>query len=117
MDIPAAYREVGSYRGAAAMCGTTHKTVRRVVERHNSGGAALERRDRAITMKTSGAWSPSGCARARAGSPRSGWAARSCGGYPPRRGIRSGQMAETYLNPRIRRYAEWPRSWRRGLGP
>jgi hypothetical protein len=37
MDILAAYQEVGSYRGAAAMCGTTHKTVRRVVERHNAG--------------------------------------------------------------------------------
>ena len=46
MDILAAYREVGSYRGAAAMCGTTHKTVRRVVERHNAGGAARPRRDR-----------------------------------------------------------------------
>ena len=46
MDILAAYREVGSYRGAAAMCGTTHKTVRRVVERHNAGGAAPPRRDR-----------------------------------------------------------------------
>lgn len=32
MDILTAYREVGSYRGAAAMCGTTHKTVRRVVQ-------------------------------------------------------------------------------------
>ena len=46
MDILAAYREVGSYRGAAAMCGTTHKTVRRVVERHNVGGGAPRRRDR-----------------------------------------------------------------------
>jgi transposase len=46
MDILAAYREVGSYRGAAAMCGTTHKTVRRVVERHNGGGAAPARTDR-----------------------------------------------------------------------
>src|SRR6478752_4521814 len=34
MDIISAYREVGSYRGAAAMCGTTHKTVRRVIEAH-----------------------------------------------------------------------------------
>jgi len=33
MDIISAYREVGSYRGAAEICGTTHKTVRRVVER------------------------------------------------------------------------------------
>jgi hypothetical protein len=46
MDILAAYREVGSYRGAAAVCGTTHKTVRRVVERHNAGGAAPPRQDR-----------------------------------------------------------------------
>jgi transposase len=46
MDILAAYREVGSYRGAAEICGTTHKTVRRVVERHNAGGAAAPRRDR-----------------------------------------------------------------------
>jgi transposase len=46
MDILAAYREVGSYRGAAVLCGTTHKTVRRVVERHHAGGAAAPRRDR-----------------------------------------------------------------------
>ena len=31
MDINAAYREVGSYRGAAQLCGTTPKTVRRAV--------------------------------------------------------------------------------------
>jgi signal transduction histidine kinase len=35
MDVLAAYREVGSYRGAAELCGTTHKTVKRIVERHN----------------------------------------------------------------------------------
>ena len=46
MDVLAAYREVGSYRGAAELCGTTHKTVKRIVERHNSGGAAPERKDR-----------------------------------------------------------------------
>ena len=40
MDVLAAYREVGSYRGAAEICGTTHKTVRRIVEAHeaSSGG-------------------------------------------------------------------------------
>ena len=38
MDIITAYREVGSYRGAAAICGTTHKTVKRIVERHEAGG-------------------------------------------------------------------------------
>lgn len=31
MDTNAAYREVGSYRGAAQLCGTTAKTVRRAV--------------------------------------------------------------------------------------
>lgn len=46
MDVLAAYREVGSYRGAAELCGTTRKTVKRIVERHNSGGAAPERKDR-----------------------------------------------------------------------
>ena len=30
MDIIAAYREVDRFRGAAAMCGTTDKTVKRV---------------------------------------------------------------------------------------
>ena len=32
MDMHAAYREVGSYRGAADICGTTPKTVKRSVE-------------------------------------------------------------------------------------
>lgn len=31
MDMTAAYREVGSYRGAMDICGTTPKTVKRVV--------------------------------------------------------------------------------------
>ena len=49
MDVLAAYREVGSYRGAAAICGTTHKTVRRIVEAHeanSSGGSRPERMGR-----------------------------------------------------------------------
>ena len=33
MDIIAAYHQTGSYRAAADLCGTTHKTVRRVIER------------------------------------------------------------------------------------
>lgn len=36
MDIISAYRQVGSYRGAAVMCGTTHKTVKRVIEAHQA---------------------------------------------------------------------------------
>lgn len=47
MDIISAYREVGSYRGAAAMCATTPKTVRRVIERHEAGGVGPERKPRA----------------------------------------------------------------------
>jgi transposase len=39
MDIISAYRAVGSYRGAAAISGTTPKTVRRVIARHEWGGA------------------------------------------------------------------------------
>lgn len=31
MDIIAAHQLVGTYRGAADICGTTHKTVKRVV--------------------------------------------------------------------------------------
>jgi transposase len=46
MDIIAAYRQVGTYRGAAAMCGTTHKTVKRVIERAEAGGKRPERRPR-----------------------------------------------------------------------
>jgi len=46
MDIISAYREVGSYRGAAAVCGTTAKTVRRVIARHEAGGAVPARAPR-----------------------------------------------------------------------
>ena len=31
LDVIAAYQQVGSYRGAAEICGTTHKTVKRIV--------------------------------------------------------------------------------------
>ena len=37
MDVIAAYRDVGSYRGAAEICGTTHKTVRRIIEAQEAG--------------------------------------------------------------------------------
>jgi transposase len=50
MDVLAAYREVGSFRGAAAICGTTHKTVRRIVEAHEAVSTGQkqppERKDR-----------------------------------------------------------------------
>lgn len=37
MEIVNAYAAVGSYRGAAALCGTTHKTVKRVLQRLETG--------------------------------------------------------------------------------
>ena len=43
MDIISAYREVGSYRGAAAISGTTHKTVKRVIARHEAGSGVPPR--------------------------------------------------------------------------
>lgn len=39
LDILSAYDELGSLRAAAALCGTTHKTVRRVIE-HRFGSQA-----------------------------------------------------------------------------
>jgi transposase len=39
MDIVNAYAALGTYRGAAAVCGTTHKTVKRVLERRARGQA------------------------------------------------------------------------------
>ena len=43
MDIISAYREAGTYRGAAAISGTTPKTVKRVIARHEAGGGAPPR--------------------------------------------------------------------------
>src|SRR6266511_4754282 len=37
MDVVNAYLELGSYRAAAARCGTTHKTVKRIVRRWEAG--------------------------------------------------------------------------------
>ena len=50
MDVIAAYRDVGTFRGAAAICGTTHKTVKRIIEQHeasSAGVAPVERVQRA----------------------------------------------------------------------
>ncbi|HET6811919.1 MAG TPA: IS21 family transposase [Acidimicrobiales bacterium] len=43
MNYVAAYYDVGSFRGAAAVCGTTPKTVKRAVARHLAGDTAPER--------------------------------------------------------------------------
>jgi transposase len=37
MDIVTAFEQVGTYRGAAALCGTTHKTVKRVIDANRAG--------------------------------------------------------------------------------
>lgn len=42
MDILSAYREVGSYRGAADICGTTPKTVKRAVLAETARNEAVE---------------------------------------------------------------------------
>ena len=87
MDIISAYREVGTFRGAAVISGTTPKTVKRVIERHEAGGGPLERAPRvhnydgvvelvaARVDKTSGRISakrllPAARAAGYAGSPR-----------------------------------------------
>jgi transposase len=87
MDIIAAYREAGTYRGAAEIAGTTHKTVRRVIARHEAGGGVPPRVPRGHNydgvaalvaervVKTSGRISakrllPAARAAGYAGSPR-----------------------------------------------
>lgn len=47
MNIVAAYNEVGTYRGAAAVCGCDPKTVRRTVQRLASGQPSPVRAERA----------------------------------------------------------------------
>ena len=51
MDVITAYREVGSYRGAAAICGTTHKTVKRIIERQEAGAARPVREPRSANYE------------------------------------------------------------------
>ena len=49
MDVVTAYREVGTLRGAAEICGTTHKTVKRILIRHDlldCPAAVAERKER-----------------------------------------------------------------------
>jgi transposase len=47
MDIISAYQQVGSYRGAAELCGTTHRTVKKVVDKFEAGESAPPRVERA----------------------------------------------------------------------
>ena len=47
MDIISAYQQVGSYRAAAELCGTTHRTVKKVVDKFEAGDAPPPRVERA----------------------------------------------------------------------
>src|SRR5450759_5249763 len=47
MTIIAAYQDSGTYRGAAAICGTTPKTVKRVIQRAEAGGVRPPPKERA----------------------------------------------------------------------
>lgn len=47
LDIINAYRQLGSYRATAALCSTTHKTVKRTLELATAG-LPLSRRPRAV---------------------------------------------------------------------
>ena len=51
MNIIDAFHQLGSYRAAARLLGTTHKTVRRAVERQQAGGR-WSRRPRPISKNT-----------------------------------------------------------------
>ena len=44
LDVITAYRKVGTYRGAAEMCGVTHKTVKRIIDRSAAAAERVERR-------------------------------------------------------------------------
>ncbi len=66
MDIISAYREVGSYRGAAVVAGTTPKTVKRVMARHEGGGGAPPRWSGPVTMTMWPGWWLPGSAAGRA---------------------------------------------------
>lgn len=52
MNIVAAFEQVGTYRGAAALCGNTHKTVRRVIEAQQAGRSLERRRHRHVAKNT-----------------------------------------------------------------
>jgi transposase len=52
MDIISAYQQVGSYRGAAELCCTTPKTVKRVVRKFVAGDTAPPRAERAHNYDT-----------------------------------------------------------------
>ena len=57
MDVVAAYEAVGSYRGAAAICGVDPKTVKRTIAKRDAGRA------RRGARATAPRWREHGCGR------------------------------------------------------
>ena len=51
MTIIAAYQDAGSYRGAATICGTTPKTVKRVIQRAQAGGVRPPPKERVRNLE------------------------------------------------------------------
>jgi len=47
MDIISAYQQLGSYRGAADQCGTTHRTVKKIVDKFEADQAGVPPQPRA----------------------------------------------------------------------
>jgi hypothetical protein len=47
MDIISAYQQLGSYRGAADACGTTHRTVKKIVDKFEADQAGVPPQPRA----------------------------------------------------------------------
>ena len=52
LDVITAYRQVGTYRGAAEMCGVTHKTVKRIIERGEATEQRVARRRNYESVRT-----------------------------------------------------------------
>jgi hypothetical protein len=52
MNIIDAFRQLGSYRAAARLCGTTDKTVKRAVERQRVGAPWIASRSSRTAMFT-----------------------------------------------------------------
>ncbi len=99
MEINAAYREVGTYRGAADICGTTPKTVKRAVLRAEAESVSRPglAADRRITTTAWPTWWSSGWPGPTAGSRPRGccrWP------WPPAMGARPATFAGWWPPPR-----------------
>src|SRR6188472_1915208 len=103
MEIVNAFELVGSYRGAAALCGTTAKTVKRVLERRAAG--QVGRRPAPAHGERGGADRASGsrqrCTHLRqapvAGGQK-GWLSGLCSQFLTRRGGCQSELATTASN-------------------